>query len=47
MREYGFLLTCILPYKDRIYDSVLMGENMVNEYPYSRIFYAVKNWVSV
>ena len=32
MQEYGFLLACILPYKDRI----------VDEKPYSRIFYAVQ-----
>ena len=27
MREYGFSLTCILPYKDRIYNYVLIREN--------------------
>ena len=27
MREYGFSLTRILPYKDKIYDSVLVREN--------------------
>ena len=27
MQEYGFPLTRILPYKDRIYDSVLIREN--------------------
>ena len=27
MREYGFSLTRILPYKDRNYDSVLIREN--------------------
>ena len=43
MREYGFLLTRILPYKNRIIDSVLIQENMVSENQYSRIFYAVKN----
>ena len=38
MREYGFSLTRILPYKDRIYESVLIRENTGQ---YSRIFYAV------
>ena len=28
MREYRFSLTRILPYKDRVYDSVLIRENM-------------------
>ena len=28
MREYGFSLTRILPYKDKIYDSVLIRENI-------------------
>ena len=42
MREYGFSLARILQYKDRIVDSVLIRENMVNENPYSRILYAVK-----
>ena len=41
MREYGFYLTRILPYKDRIVDSVLNGRKRVGENPYSRIFYAV------
>ena len=27
MREYGFSLTRILPYKDKIYDSVPLREN--------------------
>ena len=27
MREYGFSLTCNLPYKDRIVDSLLIQEN--------------------
>ena len=39
MREYGFSLTRILPYKDRIVDSV-------SENPYSRIFYAVDHLFS-
>ena len=46
MREYGFLLTRILPYKDRIVNSVLIQENMVSENQYSRIFYAVDTFVS-
>ena len=29
MREYGFSLTRILPYKDKIYDFVLIRENPV------------------
>ena len=28
MPEYGFSLTLVFPYKDRIYDSVLIPENM-------------------
>ena len=40
MREYGFLLTRILPYKDKIVGFVLIWENTVGENPYSRIFYA-------
>ena len=27
MREYGFSLSCIFPYKDRILGSVAIGEN--------------------
>ena len=49
MREYEFLMTLILPYRDRIYDSVLMQENnslifyaVTDKTPYSFIFYAVK-----
>ena len=44
MREYGFSLTRILQYKNRIYDSVLIRENTriwVSENPYSCIFYLV------
>ena len=41
MRDYGFSLTHILPYKDRIVDSVLIGRMRVSENSYSRIFYAV------
>ena len=40
MREYGFSLTRVLPYKNRIYDSVFIRENPVSE-SHSRIFYAV------
>ena len=42
MREYKFSLTRILPYKDRILDSVLTREN-TGQYknPHSRIFYAM------
>ena len=36
MREYGFSLTHIFPYKDKLYESIQVSEN-----PYSRIFYAV------
>ena len=41
MREYGFSLTRILPYKDRICSSVFIRENKVSENHYSHIFYAV------
>ena len=41
MRDYGFSLTHILLYKDRIVDSVLIGRMRVSENSYSRIFYAV------
>ena len=41
MLEYEFSLTCIFPYKDKIFDSVLIREYAVRENPYSRIFYAV------
>ena len=33
MREYGFSLILILPYKDRIVDSVLIRENMGQSKP--------------
>ena len=42
MREYGFSVTRILPYIDKVVDFVLIRENTVTENPYSRIFYAVK-----
>ena len=41
MREYGFSLTRILPYKDNILS--LYGRIRVSENLYSRIFYAVLN----
>ena len=41
MREYGFSLTRILPYKDRIYDSVLTPRIRVSENSSSPISYAV------
>ena len=36
MPEYGFSLTRILSYKDRIVNFVLIRENMVSKNPYSR-----------
>ena len=47
MQEYRFSVTCILPYKGRIYDSVTrtiqwLGRIRVSETPYFRIFYAMK-----
>ena len=36
MREYGFSLTNIFPYKDRIYGKIRARKNA-----YSRIFYVV------
>ena len=36
MREYGFSLTHIFPYKDKLYESIQVSEN-----PYSCIFYGV------
>ena len=41
MQEYGFYLTRILQYKDKIVDFVVIRENAVSENPYSFIFYAV------
>ena len=38
MVKYGLSLTRIFPYKDSIYDSVLIQENMVQKKP---VFYAV------
>ena len=31
LREYEFWLICIFPYKDRIYDSLLIRENKVRK----------------
>ena len=45
MLEYGFSLTRVLPYKDRVNDSVLIRENrriLVSENLYSRICNAVQ-----
>ena len=43
MREYGFSLTRILPYKDKIYDFVLIQENKGQWKPvFSRILYSVE-----
>ena len=41
VEEYRVSLTHILPYKDKIFDFVLIRENTVSENPYSCIFYAV------
>ena len=38
MREYGFSLTRIFPYKDKIYN---LRKNADQRNPYSHIFYAV------
>ena len=40
MREYGFLLTRILPYKDKIVGT----EENVSENQYFRIFYVLYNY---
>ena len=46
MREYGFSLTRISPYKDKILEKI--RKISVSENPYSRIFHAVlrKNWIN-
>ena len=44
MGEYEISLARILPYKDRIYNSVLYGRIRISENPYSRLFYAVFGW---
>ena len=41
MRKYGFSLTRTLPYKDIIFDSVLIRRIRVSQNPYSRTFFAV------
>ena len=46
MLEYGFSLTSIFPYKDRIYDpllydSVLIQENTGQKDPFPDIFYGL------
>ena len=41
MREYGFSLTRILPYKNKIVDSALIRENTGQCKTDFRIFYAV------
>ena len=42
MRIYGFPLTCILPYNDKIVDSVLTWKKRISEHPYSRMYYEGK-----
>ena len=46
MREYGFSLIHVLPYKGRIVDSLLCGRMRINENLYFRMFYAVKLTIS-
>ena len=41
MSDYGFSLTHIFPYKDKIYDSDLIQQNTENRNPNSVIFFAV------
>ena len=43
MQEYGFSLTLIFVYKDRMDDFVLTLKTWVKENPYSRIFYTNKS----
>ena len=46
MREYGFSLTCILPYKDRIYNYVLIREKTGQWKPvFSHILYSNKLYI--
>ena len=48
MREYGFSLTRILPYKDKSRRFCpYAGEIRVSEKPYSRIFHTDENSVRV
>ena len=42
MREYGFSLILILPYKTELYILSLHGRIRASEIPYSPIFYVVK-----
>ena len=42
MTEYGFSLTLIFPFKDRIEDSVLIRKIQVTENSYSGKFYVVE-----
>ena len=45
MREYGFSLTLILPYKDEIYDFVLTRENTGQwKYIFSHILCSENVW---
>ena len=46
LREYEFWLICIFPYKDRIYDSLLIRENKVRK---NRIlaFFTQSNLLSI
>ena len=47
MREYGFSLTRIMPYKDRIYDSALIPENTGQQKPlFSHILCIDWRWKS-
>ena len=47
MREYEFLLTRLVLYKDRIVDFVFIQESKGQWKPYSRIFYAVMAYWSL
>ena len=42
MQEHGFTLTRIFPYKDRIYDFVLIREDTGQWKPVFLLFYVVK-----
>ena len=41
MQKYGFSITRVLPYNDKIVDSVLIQEKRVSKKPYSCTFYTV------
>ena len=43
MPEYGFCLTRLFLYKDRIYDSTLYGKIRVKDNPFSDIFCAMSD----